>query len=424
MTALLTPDQTITLMNKGQLQAAEHAARAATLAHPDSAKAWLLLARVEARQGQWSSAQQHLNRAQALPAWKAQHLQVPLLGPQALDQLMHQHPAAALGALADVLLAKPGNAKALYLKAVTSDHLGQLSNARAALSQARAADPELSFADAGALQALEHHLNAKVPPAATVRQGDRPAAPQGTVGTPDTSFSGITFKNDLVLTGLPTSPLLFPMILFFGFVALLGGVIFFVLRNHKRRGQREKALYLTWVMQEDRGLIDQLTLLDLESQRLSGAEQAAKLAEAQKLRAVQALMWANVDPVGRGEMTCEQAQRQVRGQPPVPPLPAPPQRNGGWRQPYPPHGPVVTNIVMPHTTIINELSMGGPRDLRPESQGSFTPGTSTWDTPPVEIRPSFTPDTTSWDSSDTKSSSDSGSGSDSSNSSSGGGDSW
>ncbi|MFC6591412.1 tetratricopeptide repeat protein [Deinococcus lacus] len=104
--ARLTPDEVLERMNAGQLDEAEAGARAAAAAHPESARARVVLARVLARQGRWPEARQALAEAQALPQWEEQNISVPYGSPREIDRVMQRDPAASLGLIADVLLAE------------------------------------------------------------------------------------------------------------------------------------------------------------------------------------------------------------------------------------------------------------------------------------------------------------------------------
>ena len=161
---LLTPDEVIVLMNAGRLTDAETAARAASAAHPESARSLLLLARIQARQGRLSEARAALSRAQALPQWDEQELGVPVPYPGDIEKVMLRDPAAARGLLADVLLVEWDDPKAYYLLAMTEALARQWDASRAALARARALAPELRFADPESLASLEQALQQNQPP--------------------------------------------------------------------------------------------------------------------------------------------------------------------------------------------------------------------------------------------------------------------
>lgn len=161
---LLTPDEVIVLMNAGRLTDAETAARAASAAHPESARSLLLLARIQARQGRLPEARAALSRAQALPQWDEQELGVPFESPGDIEQVMLRDPAAARGLLADVLLAEGDDPKAYYLLAMTEAIARQWDASRAALARARALSPDLRFADPESLASLERALQQNQPP--------------------------------------------------------------------------------------------------------------------------------------------------------------------------------------------------------------------------------------------------------------------
>lgn len=161
---LLTPDEVIVLMNAGRLTDAEAAARAASAAHPESARSLLLLARIQARQGRLTEARATLSRAQTLPQWDEQELGVPFESPGDIEQVMLSDPAAARGLLADVLLAEGDDPKAYYLLAMTEALARQWDASRAALAQARALSPDLRFADPESLASLERALQQQRPP--------------------------------------------------------------------------------------------------------------------------------------------------------------------------------------------------------------------------------------------------------------------
>ena len=163
-TKLLTPDEVIVLMNAGRLTDAETAARAASAAHPESARSLLLLARIQARQGRLPEARAALGRAQTLPQWDEQELGVPFESPGDIEQVMLSDPAAARGLLADVLLAEGDDPKAYYLLAVTEALARQWDASGAALAQARALSPDLRFADPESLASLERALQQQRPP--------------------------------------------------------------------------------------------------------------------------------------------------------------------------------------------------------------------------------------------------------------------
>ncbi|MFW8626574.1 tetratricopeptide repeat protein [Deinococcus sp. ME38] len=161
---LLTPDEVIVLMNAGRLTDAETAARAASAAHPESARSLLLLARIQARQGRFPEARGTLSRAQTLPQWDEQELGVPFESPGDIEQVMLRDPAAARGLLADVLLAEGDDPKAYYLLAMTEALARQWDASGAALAQARALSPDLRFADPESLASLERALQQQRPP--------------------------------------------------------------------------------------------------------------------------------------------------------------------------------------------------------------------------------------------------------------------
>lgn len=161
---LLTPDEVIVLMNAGRLTDAETAARAASAAHPESARSLLLLARIQARQGRLPEARAALSRAQALPQWDEQELGVPFESPGDIEQVMLRDPAAARGLLADVLLAEGDDPKAYYLLAMTEALARQWDASRDALARARALSPDLGFADPESLASLEQALQQNRPP--------------------------------------------------------------------------------------------------------------------------------------------------------------------------------------------------------------------------------------------------------------------
>ncbi|WP_291431868.1 tetratricopeptide repeat protein [Deinococcus sp.] len=161
---LLTPDEVIALMNAGRLTEAETAARAASAAHPESARSLLLRARIQARQGRLPEARAALSRAQALPQWDEQELGVPFQSPGEIEQVMVADPAAARGLLADVLLSEGDDPKAYYLLAMTEAIARQWDASRAALARARALSPDLGFADPKSLASLERALQQNQPP--------------------------------------------------------------------------------------------------------------------------------------------------------------------------------------------------------------------------------------------------------------------
>lgn len=161
---LLTPDEVIVLMNAGRLTDAETAARAASAAHPESARSLLLLSRIQARQGRLPEARAALSRAQALPQWDEQELGVPFESPGRIEQVMRRDPATARGLLADVLLAEGDDPKAYYLLAMTEALARQWDASRAALARARGLSPELEFADPESLASLERALQQNQPP--------------------------------------------------------------------------------------------------------------------------------------------------------------------------------------------------------------------------------------------------------------------
>lgn len=161
---LLTPDEVIVLMNAGRLTDAETAARAASAAHPESARSLLLLARIQARQGRLPEARAALSRAQTLPQWDEQELGVPFKSPGEIEQVMLRDPAAARGLLADVLLAEGDDPKAYYLLAMTEALAREWDASRAALARARALSPDLRFAAPESLASLERALQQNQPP--------------------------------------------------------------------------------------------------------------------------------------------------------------------------------------------------------------------------------------------------------------------
>lgn len=164
--ALLTPDEVLELMDSGQLPEAEAAARSAAQARPDSARARVVLARVLARQGRWAEAREVLAQAQALPQWEEEDLSVPYESPRRIDRVMQRDPQAALGLIADVLLAEGNDPKAHYLQALALVSLGNYDASQAALSQAREHGNVEAFAHPDTLRRLEELLR------------ERPTAPK------------------------------------------------------------------------------------------------------------------------------------------------------------------------------------------------------------------------------------------------------
>ncbi|MFC6660740.1 tetratricopeptide repeat protein [Deinococcus multiflagellatus] len=161
---LLTPDAVIALMNEGRLGEAEAATRAALAAHPESARSLLMLARIQARQGDLGTARATLKRAEALPQWTEQALAVPFEAPGDIEAVMLRDQPAARGLLADVLLAQGDDPKAYYLLAMTEALAQRWDASRAALAQARALAPALPFADPQSLASLERALGSGQPP--------------------------------------------------------------------------------------------------------------------------------------------------------------------------------------------------------------------------------------------------------------------
>ncbi|WP_261664187.1 tetratricopeptide repeat protein [Deinococcus sp. Marseille-Q6407] len=163
---LLTPDEVLELMDSGQLDQAEAAARAAAAARPDSARARVVLARILARQNRLDEARTVLAEAQALPQWDEEDLSVPYESPKGIDRVVQTDPQAALGLIADVLLAEGDDPKAFYLRALALVQLGDYGAAQQALDQAREGDPSLDFAHPGTLARLEELLREQPAPAA------------------------------------------------------------------------------------------------------------------------------------------------------------------------------------------------------------------------------------------------------------------
>ncbi|ADY26494.1 hypothetical protein Deipr_1345 [Deinococcus proteolyticus MRP] len=155
---VLTPDEVLELMESGRLDEAEQAARAAAAAHPESARAQVVLARILARQERLDEARAVLAQAQALPQWEEQNIRVPFKSPKAIDRVMQRDPARALGMIADVLLAEGDDPKAYYLQSLALVQLGRYDQAQAALNQAREHGDVTVFAHPDTLARLEQLL--------------------------------------------------------------------------------------------------------------------------------------------------------------------------------------------------------------------------------------------------------------------------
>lgn len=156
--APLSPDAAIGLMERGDLTGAEAAARAVGRAHPESARARLLLARVLARQGDWPGARAALAEARRLPQWDEEGLGVPFESPRTVERVMLRDPLRAESLLADVRLAEGDDPRALYLLAVAQAMGGKMAAARESLRLARQGDPALAFAHPETLASLERSL--------------------------------------------------------------------------------------------------------------------------------------------------------------------------------------------------------------------------------------------------------------------------
>ena len=303
-----TPDRILSQLQNGDWTAALKNSQQAVQAHPNSARAWLLKARSEARLEQYASAQKSLQHARSLPEWQQLNLQVPVRSRAELDDLAQRDPQQALGLIADGLLAYPGNAQLLFLSALAHDRLGERDAARRALQGAEVAAPGLPFAEPRRLQALRADLG--------MTQGHE--------------LEGLNFNAPEENGPNPIDQLMFKLIALFALLGTTLGLGYWGYSRRAARKQREQdtADYNTFAMREEKRLQAQMELSQVMTVSSNPQEREAALQQVQGQQSLIDTLWKLSRQVKDGTLTNREAQgvfhSQVLSQfPPTPILPEP-----------------------------------------------------------------------------------------------------
>ena len=368
-----TPDTILAKLQSGDWNAALKGSQQAVQAHPNSARAWLLKARSEARLEQYASAQKSLQHAKSLPQWQELNLQIPVRSRAELDDLAQRDPGQALGLIADGLLAYPGNAQLLFLKALAHDRLGERDAARRALQGAEVAAPGLPFAEPRRLQALRADLG--------MTQGHELEGLNLNAPAPEENGPNPIDQFALKLIAL---------------FALLGGTLGlgywgYVRRTARKQHEQDTADYTTFAMQEEKRLQAQMELSQVMTVSIHPQEREAALQQVQGQQSLIDTLWALSRQVKSGQLTNQAAQNEYQRQalqqfPPTPTLPEPtslpqPANMRPPTRPRPSHSattPTIqqTAIIQPVPVYVDTTPPRPADDYDTRSTSSFTSSSS------------------------------------------------
>lgn len=305
-----TPDTILAKLQSGDWTSALKDSEQAVAAHPNSAKAWLLKARSEARLEQYASAQKSLQHAKSLPQWQELNLQVPVRSRAELDDLAQRDPHQALGLIADGLLAYPGNAQLLFLNALAHDRLGERDAARRALQGAEVAAPGLPFAEPRRLQALRADLG--------MTQGHELEGLNFNAPAPEENGPN------------PIDQLMFRLIGLFAVLGTALGLGYWGYSRWAARKQREQdtADYTTFAMREEKRLQAQMERSQVNTVSNNPEEREKALQQVQGQQSLIDTLWALSRQVKNGQLTNQAAQDEYQRQalrqfPPTPTRPEP-----------------------------------------------------------------------------------------------------